>query len=240
MIVDDEIRIRNGLEKLISKLDNYEIIGVYADAFSLLRSLQSHSPDVIITDIKMPVIDGIELIRSIREKNPDIKIIILSGYGNFNYAQEAIKLGVYRYLLKPTNPKELLSVLKELETYKDTDKANAIEALPSSTSVNHLIIQQALQYVEIHYNKKINLKETAKYLHISPNYFCDLFKKHLNKTFIEYINDYRIEKSKHLLGNIALSISEIAQSVGYREAKYFCNIFKKKTGITPTEYRNSL
>lgn len=239
MIVDDEIRIRNGLEKLISGQDNYEIVGVFADAFSLLRVLDSSPVDVIITDIRMPAIDGLELIRNIREKNTAIKIIILSGYGNFNYAQEAIKLGVYRYLLKPTNPKELLSVLKELESDRYTVPPREVDDA-ASTSVNHIIIQRALQYIEVHYNKKINLREIAKYLHISPNYFCDLFKKHLNKTFVEYVNDYRIEKSKLLLKDIALSISEVSQAVGYSESKYFCNIFKKKTGITPTEYRNSL
>lgn len=240
IIVDDEVKIRNGLHKLISKHERYEVFGVFSDAFSMLNSPKALNADVLITDIKMPVIDGLELIRKIREKNHKIKIIILSGYGNFNYAQEAIKLGVYRYLLKPTNPKELLSVLNEI--FEESEKLSKLknpEQEESLNTVNHIIIQKAMRYVEINYNKKINLKETTEYLHISPNYFCELFKKHLDKTFIEYVNDYRIERSKPLLKDISLSISEISRMVGYSESKYFCNIFKRKTGITPKEYRNS-
>lgn len=241
IIVDDEIKIRNGLSKLISncKDKNYEITGVFADAFSMLNSLNTLAADVLITDIKMPVINGLELISKIREKNQDIKIIILSGYGNFTYAQEAIKLGVYRYLLKPTNPKELLSALNELAFQNHTINTVQSSAPDDLKTVKNIIIQQAVNYIEINYNKKISLKKTAEYLHISPNYFCELFKKFLNKNFIDYVNEYRIEKSKTFLKDISLTVHDISRLVGYSDSRYFCSIFKKKNGITPTEYRNS-
>ena len=114
MIVDDEPKIRNGLLKLLGAREGWQVTGVFEDALSALTALYDDEADVIVTDIKMPEVSGLELIRQIRERNQDIHIVILSGHSNFAYAQKAIELGVTRYLLKPTNPRELIAVLEAL------------------------------------------------------------------------------------------------------------------------------
>lgn len=115
MIVDDEPKIRKGLLKLLGAREGWQVSGVFEDAHSALTALYDQEADVIVTDIKMPEVSGLELIRQIRERNQEIRIVILSGHSNFAYAQKAIELGVTRYLLKPTNPRELIAVLEGIE-----------------------------------------------------------------------------------------------------------------------------
>ena len=108
VIVDDEPKIRNGLSKLLSSRPGFEIIGVFENAMEALEQLSVSYADVIITDIKMPEINGLDLINRIREKDENTKIIILSGYSDFSFAQRAIELGVSRYMTKPTIARELI------------------------------------------------------------------------------------------------------------------------------------
>ena len=115
VIVDDEPKIRNGLSKLLSSRPGFEITGVFENAMEALEQLSVSYADVIITDIKMPEINGLDLINRIREKDENTKIIILSGYSDFSFAQRAIELGVTRYLTKPTNARELIGILEEIE-----------------------------------------------------------------------------------------------------------------------------
>lgn len=248
MIVDDEPKIRNGLLKLLGARDGWQVTGVFEDAHSALTALYDEEADVIVTDIKMPEVSGLELIRQIRERNQEIRIVILSGHSNFAYAQKAIELGVTRYLLKPTNPRELIAVLEGIEK-EIADPGNeedcktgagehtGIEDI-SGDGVGNLLVQKAIQYVEVHYAGKITLKDMSEELHLSPNYLCELFKCHTGKNLMEYVTEYRMMKARMYLGRVEYKVSDVAEMVGYKEAKYFSSAFKKTYGITPLEYRN--
>jgi len=237
IIVDDEPKIRNGLIKLLNAREDWQVCGAFEDAPAALKALYDLAADVIITDIKMPEVSGLELIRQIRERNQQIRIIILSGYSNFAYAQKAIELGVTRYLLKPTNPKELIAVLSAIE------KELAAPVLPEpesqgETEVGNLLVTRAIQYIEVHYGGKISLQNMARELHLSPNYLCELFKRHTGKNLMEYVTEYRMTKAAVYLNHVEYKVSDVAKMVGYKEAKYFSSAFKKAYGMTPMEYRN--
>ncbi len=242
IIVDDEPKIRKGLFKLLDAQDGFEVTGVFEDVRSALKALYELEADVIITDIRMPEVSGLELIRQIREKNLNIRIIILSGYSNFSYAQKAIELGVTRYLLKPTDPRELLSVLREVERelLPEAPENEEKQGLPAEGEgeVGNLLVVKAIQYIEIHYGGKITLKDMAGELHLSPNYLCELFKRHTGKNLMEYVTGYRMQKAKSYLNHVEYKVADVAEMVGYKEAKYFSSAFKKEYGITPLEYRN--
>ncbi|MEY8353709.1 response regulator [Lachnospiraceae bacterium 54-53] len=244
MIVDDEPKIRKGLLKLLAAQEGWEVTGVFEEVRSALKALYELEADVIVTDIKMPEVSGLDMIRQIRERNLDLRIVILSGYSNFSYAQKAIELGVARYLLKPTNPKELISVLKELEKdlgFGETAPGRGMEPdrLPEGEGeIGNLLVVKAIQYIEVHYGGKITLKEMAEELHLSPNYLCELFKRHTGKNLMEYVTGYRMSKAKTYLNHIEYKVADVAEMVGYKEAKYFSSAFKKAYGITPLEYRN--
>lgn len=235
LIIDDEPKIRNGLINLLSAHKNWTVSGAFADAVSALKFMYESESDVIITDIQMPGISGLDMISRIRERNPDIPVIILSGYGNFLYAQRAIELGVKKYLTKPTNTRELISTLEAIESelLKETESLQS----GSDVSVSNLLVLRAIQYMEIHYSERISLKDAASELYISPNYLSELFPKHTKQTFSEYLLTLRMEKSKAYLKNVAYKVSEIAGLVGFQDSRYFSSTFRKFFNMTPMEYR---
>lgn len=265
VIVDDEPKIRNGLMRLLKAHKGWQVSGVFEDAYTALSALYDEGADVIVTDIRMPELSGLELIRQIRERDSFIHIVILSGYSNFAYAQKAIELGVSRYLLKPTNPRELVDVLEEIEqelkpageegsegsrpegvigfwtrtgSRADAQTDSGEDILADRDGVGNLLVQKAIRYVQVHYGERITLKDMSEDLHLSPNYLCELFKRHTGKNMMEYVTQYRMMKAKAYLGHVRYKVWEVAEMVGYKEAKYFSSAFKKIYGVTPLEYRN--
>ena len=234
LIIDDEPKIRNGLSNLLTRREGWEVAGAYENAAYALKYLAVHQVDVMITDIKMPEISGLELIARIRERDKKTAIIILSGYSNFQFAQRAIELGVSRYLTKPTNPRELICVLEETEKKLGGKQ----EKEEDSGKIPNLFVQKAADYIKLNYSEKISIKEIADQLYLSPNYLSELFKKHTGKTISEYLTEYRLEKACQLLDHAEYRVGDVSGMVGIHDGRYFSNMFKKKYGMTPTEYRN--
>lgn len=234
MIIDDEPKIRNGLSNLLTRREGWEVAGAYENAADALKYLAVNQVDVMITDIKMPEISGLELIARIRERDKKTAIIILSGYSNFQFAQRAIELGVSRYLTKPTNPRELICVLEETEKKLGGKQ----EKEEDSGKIPNLFVQKAADYIKLNYSEKISIKEIADQLYLSPNYLSELFKKHTGKTISEYLTEYRLEKACQLLDHAEYRVGDVSGMVGIHDGRYFSNMFKKKYGMTPTEYRN--
>ena len=240
MIVDDEPKIRRGMKTLLEEQDGFEVIGIYDNAMSSLLDMAEKQPNVLITDIKMPEYSGLDLIEKIREKDKNLYIIILSGYGSFKYAQRAIRSGVYRYLTKPTNPRELISVLREIELkIEGINRTVSKSEENESVEVGNLLIRKALDYIELHYAEKIGLKTLSDALYISPNYFSDLFRRHMKVKFSDFLIEYRLKKACILLKKPEYKVSEIAEMVGFRDSTYFSTVFKKTYNITPLEYKNT-
>lgn len=234
LIIDDEPKIRNGLSNLLTRREGWEVAGAYENAADALKYLAVNQVDVMITDIKMPEISGLELIARIREQDKKTAIIILSGYSNFQFAQRAIELGVSRYLTKPTNPRELICVLEETEKKLGGKQ----EKEEDSGKIPNLFVQKAADYIKLNYSEKISIKEIADQLYLSPNYLSELFKKHTGKTISEYLTEYRLEKACQLLDHAEYRVGDVSGMVGIHDGRYFSNMFKKKYGMTPTEYRN--
>ena len=240
MIVDDEPKSRRGMKTLLEEQDGFEVIGIYDNAMSSLSDMDEKQPNVLITDIKMPEYSGLDLIEKIREKDKNLYIIILSGYGSFKYAQRAIRSGVYRYLTKPTNPRELISVLREIELkIEGVNRTVSKSEKKESVEVGNLLIRKALDYIELHYAEKIGLKTLSDALYISPNYFSDLFRRHMKVKFSDFLIEYRLKKACILLKKPEYKVSEIAEMVGFRDSTYFSTVFKKTYNLTPLEYKNT-
>lgn len=240
MIVDDEPKIRRGMKTLLEEQDGFEVIGIYDNAMSSLSDMDEKQPNVLITDIKMPEYSGLDLIEKIREKDKNLYIIILSGYGSFKYAQRAIRSGVYRYLTKPTNPRELISVLREIELkIEGVNRTVSKSEENESVEVGNLLIRKALDYIELHYAEKIGLKTLSNALYISPNYFSDLFRRHMKVKFSDFLIEYRLKKACILLKKPEYKVSEISEMVGFRDSTYFSTVFKKTYNLTPLEYKNT-
>lgn len=123
LLADDERIIRDGISSIIKWQElNLSLIGAAKNGIEAYELIKEHQPDIVITDIRMPGLDGLQLIEKTREGYPTIKFIVLSGYNEFEYAREAMKYGVKHYLLKPTDDQKLSQVLceviEELHSYR--------------------------------------------------------------------------------------------------------------------------
>lgn len=241
LIADDEPAVREGLSIMIDwNSYGFNISNTAKNGRDALDKLSSDSYDLIITDIRMPVLNGLQLIKEIREKSPDIKIMIISGYSEFEYAKRAIEYGVKAYLLKPVNREELLmnilSTRAELDQIYLTNERKNMHVLLKNKHPK--IIYQIINYLEINYTKEdINLKTIAETFFINPAYLGQLFKNSLNETFSNYINRKRISEAKRLLLDEGFNVNEITEKVGYKDNDYFYKQFRRYEGISFAEYK---
>lgn len=119
VIVDDEILIREGMARMISKENSqFQVVGTFPDGRQTLNELPKLDIDVVITDIRMPQMDGLELIRELKVSHPEIRSILMSGFVEFDYAREAIRCSAVDYLLKPINKEQLFELLHHLDEEK--------------------------------------------------------------------------------------------------------------------------
>lgn len=262
VIIDDEEWVRYLIKGLIPwKQLGIDVAGEAKNGLEGLDICMRLKPEIILTDIRMPGMGGMELLEKLAEILPESKVVIISGYDDFSYAQKAINFGVCGYILKPVNDKEAVNAIikaRDLVLRKKTEKENnsrlktelvKLQAeLPGGETEEqyygdnsgHSILQRAINYINERYNTDITLDETANAFFINPDYFSYLLKKETGKGFNEYITALRLEKAKVLLNKPHLKVVEIADMVGYRDDNYFTKVFKKNTGYTPSEYRTMM
>lgn len=242
VVIDDEPKIRKGLERHLSMHAGWRV-KTFENPESALKYLYMQDVDAVITDIRMPEMSGLDMIERLREVNPEIPIIILSGYSRFDYAQRAIELGVRKYMTKPTDPQELTETLEHVqEEYAETAKRLKRQILwpekCEEANMNNLLVLRAMEYLNRNYSSHVTLKSAAETLYISPNYLSELFSKTAGVRFSDYLLQIRMEKARFLLQNVSYRISDITEMVGFTDSRYFSSSFKKVCGMTPKEYRN--
>lgn len=232
VIVEDEFRIRQGLGKLINKVDlGCRVIGEAENGYEGLKMIRDMQPDIVITDIKMPKFNGLEMIEKAQEMGIDCEFVILSGYAEFDYAQQGIHLGIKDYLLKPatiSNVKELLTKLM---------RENMEEEKKDSWSVSYsTVVKDMVTTIEENYGMRLGLDIFAEKYRFTPEYLSNLFAKETGISFSNYLKRIRIEKAKELILNTDMKIYEIACSVGYPDPKYFSKVFKEYAGVSAKQY----
>ena len=123
LLVDDEEEVRNAIEQRINWEElGFEVIGKAQNGVKAMEIAEKLQPDVVITDIKMPYMNGLELARNLKEENPGVRILILTGFDEFEYAKEAVHLEIEEYILKPINANELSECLKRLKNVLDKER----------------------------------------------------------------------------------------------------------------------
>ncbi len=258
VIIDDEPLIVEGLSRTMAWENwNCTVAGTAYDGAEGMEVIRRERPDIIISDINMPGLDGLKMIAGLKSEFPDMQIVILTGYREFEYARRAIELGVLRFLLKPSKMNELVeavdaSVKRLLQlgiTGEASDTEREAEAEPQDgadtregaeiTEANSFIVNHALDYIREHSAEKLRLTEVAEQVYVSQWHLSKLIGRHTGKTFSDILNGARIEKSKELLKDPSLRICDVAELVGFQDLAHFSRVFKKMTGMSANEYRNS-
>lgn len=240
LIVDDEKGIAQGLTSIIDwSRHDCEIVGLAHNGQAGFELAMSMEPEVIVTDIRMPRMDGLEMIRLLKDRNHPAKFIILSGFSEFEYAKRGMQLGINHYVLKPVEETELEQSIAEI-----TAQIRAMRPGPDERKSGHRMqsapkepIDRINDYIERHFAENITLFSLSELFFLNPNYLSQLFKKKNGETFIQFLTRVRMEKAMRMLAESDNKIHQICLESGYSDIKYFRQLFEKHTGQTPGEYR---
>ena len=241
ILVDDERLILRGLSTVVPWAEmGCEVAGTAHDGAGGLALIRDLRPDIVLTDIRMPNMDGLTMLAAIRSEFPGIQMSVLTAYRDFEYARKAITLGVCRYLLKPSNLDELQEAVKLMVSRLDA--MPQLPEDPDDESVkeagNHLV-KAALAYMKEHCTEQhLSLGEVADHVYVSQWHLSKLLNRETDQSFFDLLGSMRIAKAKKLLADPALRIHEIAEMAGFSDVAHFSRSFKKIAGCTPGEYRN--
>lgn len=235
LLVDDEIMIREGFKRLFDwKAHDCEVVGEAADGMEALTQIDTLHPDIVIMDINIPIMNGLKVISLSRIKHPQIAFVIVSGYDDFSYCREALRLQITDYILKPVN-------YEEFGTCIDNLKISLFEQRITSTAESEKQEERTItgitRYLQEHLAEDLCLSVLAEEFHLNPQYISQLFKNEIGVNFLSYLTNIRMEKAKKLLLSTSLSVADVAERSGYGDYRVFTKVFKKSEGITPSQYR---
>ena len=235
LLVDDEIMIRDGFKRLFDwEAHDCVVVGEAADGMEALTQIDTLRPDIVIMDINIPIMNGLKVIQLGRIKHPEMAFVIVSGYDDFSYCQQALRLQITDYILKPVNYEEFGSCIDNL---KISLFEHRISSEQESEAQEERVITGITRYLQEHLKEEISLSVLAEEFHLSAQYISQLFKNEIGVGFLVYLTSIRMEKAKKLLLSTSLSVAEVAEQAGYGDYRVFTKVFKKSEGITPSQYR---
>ncbi len=245
-LADDEPWALMALKNLIQWSDyGFAVSGEAQDGRQALERIERMGPDLIISDIRMPGMDGLALLQTIREKRWRAEVLLVSGYTDFEYARKALLYGCVGYLVKPVQEKELLEYLEKVrnilnEKYKaDAPGGQKAENADGYRS-EKLLVQNMVSFIQEHFAQGLTLQMLAGEFNRNESYISSLIKKKTGKGFGEHLMEARIQKAQEYLRTTNDSLEAIAAKVGYPDYYYFTKVYKKATGISPAAYRRQL
>ena len=209
LLVDDEIMIREGFKRLFDwEAHDCQVVGEAADGMEALAQIDTLCPDIVIMDINIPIMNGLKVIQLSRIKHPEIAFVIVSGYDDFSYCQQALRMQITDYILKPVNYEEFgtcidnlkISLFKQRVTTAEEPKEQEERAIIGIT-----------RYVQEHLAEEVSLSVLAEEFHLNPQYISQLFKNEIGVGFLAYLTNIRMEKAKKLLLSTSLSVAEVAE-----------------------------
>ena len=235
LLVDDEIMIREGFKRLFDwQAHDCEVAGEAGDGMEALAKIDTLRPDIVIMDINIPIMNGLKVIQLSRIKHPNTAFVIVSGYDDFSYCREALRLQITDYILKPVNYEEFGTCIDNLKISLFEQR---VSAAAEPEKQEERTITGITRFLQEHLAEEISLSVLAEQFHLSPQYISQLFKSEIGVNFLTYLTGIRMEKAKKLLLSTSLSVAEIAEQAGYGDYRVFTKVFKKLEGVTPSQYR---
>lgn len=245
VIADDEFAIRNGLATSIAwKELGFEVVGRFEDGRDVIKYLEKNPVDVVFTDVEMYEVSGLEVAAWVEAHCPQVIVVIISGYREFDYVRQALSVNVQDYILKPLNPEEIENVFRKVRRKLEENRpkqriigeqTEEKEELPPEKLVEH-----AREYIESHIAEDLSVEAIAGKVYLSRSHFAREFKRLTGESVMDYVIKRRMERAIAMMRNGEESQKKIAAAVGYDDLKYFQRSFKKYTGHTVKEYQRLL
>ncbi len=241
VIADDEQMALDGITRLVESFEGYQVVGKALNGKQAYNLIKENDADILLTDIKMPIFDGLQLMKTIEEEGLSVTVIVISAYDDSSYLRQAIRNPVvFDYLLKPIFPDDLKTTLLEAVSFHNKNHTKLTNEY-SEDEMMTPVVAYAIKIIKEEYSDtELNLNMVADKLNITPNYLSKCFKRDVGESFTNYLNGYRIDKAKDLLKDISIKINDLAYSVGFADAGYFDKVFKLKVGLSPLKYRQSI
>ena len=238
MLIDDEESARKLMRASINwESLNMEVVGEAASGIEAINVIDDMKPDIAFVDISMPFMNGIEFTEVATKRYPNLIIIIMTAFDQFEYARKCVSLPVFEYMLKPIIRSEVQEVLKKVKKKLDerTDKEDNQDTEPSG-EMEASSIDQIKKYIEANYtDSKLNLTSVAQTFGFSASYLSRKFKQETGKNFVEFLTECRMNAAMKLaLTN--MKMFNASNEVGIPDPNYFGRCFKKYTGMSYSEY----
>ncbi|QMV41185.1 response regulator transcription factor [Cohnella cholangitidis] len=250
LIVDDEPRTRQGIRKTLEAWSSGRHRFVTASSgVEALAWLEKNEANLLVTDIRMPEIGGLDLVEKLSGMAHPPVVIVISGHPEFDYAQKALQLGVVEYLLKPLDKNKLIMAVEQaLKREGDLHRIGRMEKLVDPKLLEageheerySPAVRETIRYLEERLQDPVTLRDVAEHLHLNASYFSVLFKEQTGLTFSDYLTRRRVQRAKELLVSTRMPIAEIAEKVGYQTAKYFVKVFRSQESVSPGQYRQNV
>lgn len=241
LVVDDETVVRRGIVLGVDwAAMGCVVVGEATNGEEGIAAVERYSPNLIITDVRMPRMDGIEMMNRLREKGCRAHVIVLTAYSDFSYARSALQFGADDYLLKPFRDQELVAAIDRVrQKERELTALTPQSILPLTKGDKSKYVLQALSYIGEHYSDQdISITTISQHLGVSEGHLSHVFKKETSYTVIGYLTQYRVHTAMKLLQDCRYKVYEVAEMVGYRDVAYFSSTFKKLAGVSPSEYQD--
>ncbi|MBD2847005.1 response regulator [Paenibacillus sp. IB182496] len=250
VIVDDNVLDRRGIAGLLPWQSlECEIAGIYANGLDAMSGIGGASPDLVITDVEMPLMDGIELGRRIRKRHASTQLVYMSNYNDFSFVKEALQLEAADYVLKPVRKAELQATVERAlskvlrERTLETERRKLLQEERDTGQVvreegyREQLANRIAGIVHERYGTSLAVQHIADELYASVNHINQVFKACRGQSVFDYLTAYRIEQAKQYLRHSDKKVYQIAELVGYTNKSHFTLLFKKHTGFTPAQYK---
>jgi YesN/AraC family two-component response regulator len=238
LIVEDELIELEFLKSIVAEeLLPEDKILVCQSGIQAVNLAKQYRPDIMVMDIMIPEMDGLQALQEIRKFLPQARVMILSAYSDFSYAQKAIRLRVQEYLLKPIKPTVFKQAFHDLLTAETASQIQTVEVTEEEKTDGTYLIEKALKYIHSNFKQKLPLQLVASYVFLNPQYLSRIFKKEVGVSYTDYVNKLRIEYACKLLETTNYPAYRIASECGFTDPSYFNRVFVQQMDMTPKAYR---